>query len=186
MIDMKNKTEITVEKIKEILNRKNSLWVAVDGNSASGKTTFANELSGFFDCNVFHIDDFYLPRNLQTNEIAGNIDRQRFLKEVLLPLNKGESSFFRKFDCKTQSCGEEQIIGLKKVNIVEGSYSCHPDFFEFYDMSIFLTASPAVQKERIIKRNGEDGFKVFEQKWIPAEEEYFKKMKIKEKCTLSF
>jgi uridine kinase len=101
-------------------------------------------------------------------------------------LNKGESSFFRKFDCKTQSFGEEQIIGLKKVNIVEGSYSCHPDFFEFYDMSIFLTASPDVQKERIIKRNGEDGFKVFEQKWIPAEEEYFKKMNVKEKCTLSF
>lgn len=186
MIDMKDKNEITVEKIKELLTEGCSVWVAIDGNCASGKTTFAKELSAFFDCNVFHIDDFYLPKILQTNEIAGNIDRRRFLKEVLLPLKNGNESFFRKFDCKTQSFGEPQKTGVKEVNIVEGSYSCHPDFFEFYDMSIFLTASPDVQKERIIKRNGEDGFKVFEQKWIPAEEEYFKKMNIKEKCTLSF
>jgi len=53
-------------------------------------------------------------------------------------------------------------------------------------MSLFLTVLPDVQKERIIKRNGEDGFKVFEQKWIPAEEKYFKALSIKEKCTLSF
>ncbi len=186
MTDMRGKTEITVEKIKELLTEKGSVWVAVDGNCASGKTTFAKALSAFFDCNVFHIDDFYLPKVLQTNEIAGNIDRQRFLKEVLLPLKNGENIFLKKFDCKTQSYGEPQKTGVKEVNIVEGSFSCHPDFFSFFDMSIFLSASPDVQKERIIKRNGEDGFNVFEQKWIPAEEKYFKELNIKEKCTLSF
>ena len=42
------------------------------------------------------------------------------------------------------------------------------------------------QSKRILKRNGPVMHKVFLEKWIPLENEYFEKMKIKEKSDLIY
>ncbi len=180
----------TAEKMRKILNEKGSVYVAIDGNCGGGKSTFAKVLSKEFDCNVFHIDDFYLPIKFQTAkklvESAGNIDRTRFINEVLFPAKNGEKFSYKAFDCKTQKQKAPQEFLPKTVVITEGSYSCHPDFFGFYDLHIFISITPEKQKERIISRNGEGAFKTFAQKWIPFEEKYFKDFKIKNKCDIVF
>ena len=33
--------------------------VAVDGNSGAGKSTLADLIGDVYDCNVFHMDDFF-------------------------------------------------------------------------------------------------------------------------------
>ena len=38
----------------------NKLTIAIEGGSASGKTTLSNLLSNTYDCTVFHMDDFFL------------------------------------------------------------------------------------------------------------------------------
>ena len=48
------------------------------------------------------------------------------------------------------------------------------------------TISPETQKERVVKRNGEDGYKIFKSKWIPAEEKYFNEQDIQNKCEIVF
>ena len=48
------------EKIAELLLQKERVIVGIDGCCASGKTTLADKLSRSFDCNVFHMDDFFL------------------------------------------------------------------------------------------------------------------------------
>ncbi|MBQ8758231.1 MAG: hypothetical protein IJZ20_00890, partial [Clostridia bacterium] len=61
--------------------------LAVEGGSASGKSTLGALLESVYDCTVFHMDDFFLRPEQRTPErfaeIGGNVDRERFLSEVL-------------------------------------------------------------------------------------------------------
>ncbi len=180
----------TADRINEILNEKGTVKVAVDGRCGSGKSTIGELLSKEFDCNLFYMDDFFLPPEKRTterlNEPGGNVDRERFLEEVLIPTTKGEDVFYKVYDCVTKSLKEPVKITYKNVVIIEGSYSCHPDLFDFYDLHIFLTVSPEIQMQRIINRNGKEGAENFKNKWIPLEEKYFEHFEIEEKCELVF
>lgn len=186
--NLKSAVEITAGRMDGILKEKGSVRVAVDGRCGSGKSTFAGLLKEKFDCNLFCMDDFYLPPEKRTeeryNEPGGNVDRERFLKDVLEPAAKGETVFYGVYDCSTQRINEPVKIPPKNVIITEGSYSCHPELFDFYDLHIFLTVPPKVQMERIINRNGEAEAEKFKNKWIPLEEIYFRYFKIQEKCDI--
>lgn len=186
--NLKSAVEIAAERMSGILKEKGSVRVAVDGRCGSGKSTFAKLLTEEFDCNLFCMDDFYLPPEKRTaeryEEPGGNVDRERFLKEVLEPAAKGETVFYSAYDCTKKQLKDPIKIPPKNVVITEGSYSCHPELFDFYDSHIFLTVSPKVQMERIINRNGEVEAENFENKWIPLEEKYFKYFKIQEKCDI--
>lgn len=71
----------------------NRLLVALEGGSASGKTTLAALLEAVYGCSVFHMDDFFLRPEQRTPERyaqpGGNVDRERFWQEVLEPLAPG-------------------------------------------------------------------------------------------------
>ena len=72
----------------------------------------------------------------------------------------------------------------KKVVIVEGAYSCHPYFENYADFKIFLKLDEETQKERILKRNGEEMLKRFMNEWIPLENRYFNEFKIEQNADL--
>lgn len=188
--NIKSAIEATVQKVNEILKEKGRAFIAIDGNCAAGKTTFAKALSEEFNCNVFHMDDFFLTPEMRTaerlSETGGNVHRERFLKEVLLPLKNKEDIFYRVYDCETLSFKEPVKIAPEKIVVTEGSYSCHPDLFDFYDLHIFLEADREMQEERIKKRNGENALRIFKEKWIPLENRYFEEFHIKEKCEMVF
>ena len=61
----------------------------------------------------------------------------------------------------------------------------HPDLADYYDFSVFLDISPELQKKRIVKRNSPEFAERFFKEWIPLEQIYFSKMKVKERCTVS-
>ena len=168
---------IISEKIKEKAAINKRLIVAIDGRCASGKTTLAQELCRLLDCNVIHTDDFYLQPFQRTEERyaepGGNLDRERLLKEVLVPLSEGRKPLYQPFDCKRICFSRAVILPEKNIYIVEGSYSCHPDLRPFYDLTAFVTSDSEVQKERIRKRNGEEELADFINIWIPLEEKYF-------------
>ena len=69
--------------------------IAIDGRCASGKTTLAQFLAENISCDIVHTDDFFLPFEKRTDERlslpGGNIDRERLLSEILIPLKNGES-----------------------------------------------------------------------------------------------
>ena len=136
---------------------KRPLRVAIDGGSASGKTTLANRLGRELSCPVVHMDDFFLRPEQRTPEryaqIGGNVDYERFLEEVLIPLKKGEEINYRRFDCKTMLLQPAVKINPGKLTVIEGAYSMHPKFSGYYDFSVFLDISPELQRERILRRN---------------------------------
>ena len=175
-------------KIDNLL-KNNSAIVAIEGGSASGKTTLSQMLSSTYDCTVFHMDDFFLRPEQRTPErfaeVGGNVDRERFLKEVLIPLSKKEPINYSKFDCSTFTLMPPVKVISKKLTIIEGAYSMHPDLADYYDFSVFLDISPELQKKRIVKRNSPEFAERFFKEWIPLEQIYFSKMKVKERCTVS-
>lgn len=167
---------------------KGSVIVAIDGGSASGKTTLASKLQEVYDCNVFHMDDFFLQAHQRTperlNEVGGNVDRERFQSEVLQSLKKGETVYYRRFDCQTQALEVPVTVEPKKLTIIEGAYSMHPAFSNYYDLGVFLDIDPEHQKQRILKRNSTAMAERFFGEWIPMENTYFSETKIKDRCDL--
>ena len=168
------------ERIRTLLaGEKPRIITAIDGRCGSGKTTLAAWLMDQFDGNLFHMDDFYLRSEQRTPErlaeTGGNVDYERFREEVAAPLAAGREVLYRRFDCVSFSLEEPVLFPPKRLNVIEGSYSMHPYFGEIYDLRVFMTIDPAVQAERIRRRNGEEKLQRFLSEWIPKEETYFRK-----------
>lgn len=162
--------------------------LAVEGGSAGGKTTLGKLLEQVYDGTVFHMDDFFLRPQQRTYERlaepGGNVDRERFLAEVLLPLSKNSPIAYRRYDCGTSAIMPSATVMPTRLNIIEGVYSMHPDLAEYYDLSVFLDITPEQQKKRIEKRNSPDMAQRFFAEWIPMEQRYFEAMKVKERCDI--
>lgn len=152
--------------------------LAIDGRSASGKTTLARQLSAILQADVVHMDDFFLPAELRTKERyaepGGNVHYERFMQEVLPRLREPEPFTYRVFDCSTMSCGSTAEIRSRDWRIVEGAYSLHPKFGDYADLTVFYDITPEEQARRILLRNGERGLKMFQSRWIPLEELYIR------------
>ena len=160
--------------------------IAIDGVCGGGKTTLGEALAQRYDCNLFHMDDFYLRKEQRTPERyaqpGGNVDYERFKEEVLDHLADEEGFTYRPFDCGTMDLGEPRTVSHKRLNIIEGSYSCHPYFGDIYQVRFFAELSPEEQRARILARNGEEKYKRFVSEWIPMENKYFEAFNIGEKC----
>lgn len=161
--------------------------LSIDGRSASGKTTLAMQLADVWQYNIIHMDDFYLPFNRRTpKQMAlpgGNIDFERLINEVLLPLKSGENVTYQPYDCHNNIFYPERFLDGEKCTILEGSYSCHPCLQEYLDLKVFMDISPDLQKERLLKRNP-DALEAFFSTWIPREEYYFNVCEIRNSCNL--
>lgn len=177
-----------VDAVKHLLEQKNDsdepVLVAIDGRCASGKTTLGEYLHQMFECNLFHMDDFFLRREQRTPErmaeIGGNVDYERFRETVLEPVQQKKNVTYQPFSCKEGKLTDAYEIPYKKLNIIEGSYSMHPYFNNPYDLRIFMNIQPKEQMENIIKRNGAEKVKDFRGKWIPKEEAYFEKFHVQD------
>lgn len=162
--------------IDALLTRKGAVIVAIDGKCTSGKTTLAARLAAIYDCNVFHMDDFFLRPEQRTQErfaeIGGNVDYERFKAEVLLPLRSGKAFSYRPFLCGSQTLGEPIAVSSRNLTIVEGTYSLHPYFEDPYDLKILLTVTEETQRQRVLNRPQFLHDRFFKE-WIPMENRYF-------------
>ena len=153
---MNSNLESVIKQIDDLLTQKDAVIVAIDGKCTSGKTTLASKLAELYDCNVFHMDDFFLRPEQRTperfSEVGGNVDYERFLEEVLLPLKSSKAFSYRPFDCSTFTLSDPVIVTPKRLNIIEGTYSHHPYFGNPYDLKILLTIDEETQRKRILDR----------------------------------
>lgn len=187
------KTQSMETGVKKLLDRIAALpegnhTIAIDGRCGAGKSTLAAYLAEALGAGVVHMDDFYLPMELRTperlEEPGGNVYYERFREEVLPFLNRGDVFAYRRFDCSRMELGEACRIPASRFTVVEGAYSFHPRLGNYMALRVFLDVEPGVQRERIRRRNGQEGLKVFLQKWIPLEEAYFKAYGIREQADM--
>jgi len=164
-----------------------ALLAAIDGRCASGKSTLGALLAKLYDCNVFHMDDYFLQPSQRTAErlqTAGeNVDHERFLAEVLLPASKGENIVFRRYDCRSGTLEMPVTVLPKRLTVVEGVYCLHETLAPRYDLTVFSDVAPALQRERIEARGGAMAERFFRE-WIPLEEKYFAECRVRERADI--
>lgn len=177
-----------VRAVEALRAGRSRIIAALDGRCASGKTTLAEGLAREHGWSVVHMDHFFLRPEQRTLERyaqpGGNVDYERLLEEVLLPLRRGDTPVYRPFDCRSMRLGEPIPLAPAPVVLVEGSYSCHPALWDSYDVRAFLTIDPARQMERVAAREGEERARVFRERWIPLEERYFSAFDVEGRCDL--
>ncbi len=160
--------------------------IAIDGRSASGKTTFASELGKSIDANIIHTDDFFRPRNkkgeIEMSDFCGNFDVERFKREAVEGI-KGSGDFsIGIFDCKKGEIIETVTYNRERIIIVEGAYACLPDLEKYWDVALFFDIDTEEQQKRILLRDGNKALESYNTLWLPAEERYISKYSINNLC----
>lgn len=177
------------DKVDDLLKKDDKhIILAIDGMCGSGKSYLADLLAKTYDSNVFHMDDFFLPPDMRTqerlNEPGGNVHYERFKEEILDPISENRTAVYRSFICGEWKYSEPRTSEPKRFNIIEGSYSLHPHLRRAYDLKIFLEVDDKEQIRRIALRNPERSIQPFIDKWIPLENKYFNELKIKDLCDI--
>ncbi|MBQ7713399.1 MAG: uridine kinase [Oscillospiraceae bacterium] len=176
-----------IGEARALAARQPLVLLALDGRCAAGKTTLANGWGERFGWQVVHMDDFFLRPEQRTPERyatpGGNVDHERFLAEVLLPLRAGRAARYRPFDCAALRLSEEEkTVAPAGVVVVEGAYACHPSLWEQYDLRAFATVGREEQLRRVAARNGAERLAAFRERWIPLEEAYFAAFDVEARC----
>lgn len=176
-----------IDSINSLSDENSKIIIAIEGSCASGKTTLSKEFEKIFNCNVIHMDDFFLPFEMRTEdrmkEIGGNIDYERFKAEIAENITDDYEFSYGKFDCSTGKISKNVIIKPKKINVIEGVYCMHPEYDHIYNLRIFLEIDDD-EKIRRLRNRSPEKLERFMNEWIPKENSYFDAFKIKKKCDL--
>ncbi len=182
-----DKREELIRQIKAIHNTQGHAAIGIDGRCTSGKSTIAEYIAEELNAILIHMDDFFLRPEQRTPERyatpGANVDYERFMEEVLTPLQKGESFAYRPFDCVTMSLMDPINVPASSIVIIEGSYCMRPELRPFYDLKVFMDVDAEIQMQRLHKRNP-DKVEDFRTKWIPYEEKYHQAYNVRELCDL--
>ena len=186
---MREIAETVLAEIFRLRQENTPVLIAIDGRCASGKTTLGERLREALSCDLFHMDDFFLRPEQRTPERyaqpGGNVDRERFFEEVLRPFRLKKPFSYRPFDCHSMTLKAPVPVTPGDIAVVEGTYSCHPALWEYYQLHVFLTTTGQKQMERIRRRNPAEAA-MFETRWIPLEERYFSAVPVEARCELKF
>lgn len=173
---MEQHVQTILRSIKQTDHPKRPYIIAIDGRCGAGKSTIAARLAEELNATLFHMDDYFLRPEQRTPERFStpgeNIDHERFLEEVLIPLKEGRTITYSPYSCTTQTLLDPITVTPADIVIVEGSYALHPTLRAYYDLRVFLTLFPREQEARIRARNGDAIWPMFKNRWIPMEEAY--------------
>lgn len=158
------------------LAEKPRVLLCLDGPCGSGKTTMARQLMQITDAACVPMDDFYTPHPQKTPERlaqpGGNADIERLLEEFLIPWQAHGHGSYRPYLCAEDRFGQRVDVPDRPLTILEGSYSLHPSIAAVADLRVFLTIGEEEQARRLLAREGAEGLRAFQQRWIPLEKAY--------------
>lgn len=167
-----------------ILNCKNFTGsvrvIAIDGPAGSGKTTLADELCKLLPSYaIVHMDDLYDGWNQDlVTELPHRIETQ-----ILKPLSLGHKAHFQTYDWHQDLFTNDQAIDNPEFLILEGVGAANPKLKEYFALSIWVEAQPALLLDRLIAR---DGQQMRDQlvAWQVHEAEYFDKLDVRSSVNL--
>jgi len=163
--------------------------ILIGGGTASGKTSVAERITGFFkgDALTLSMDRYYLDlSNIPIEERARkNFDDPimidwKLLEEQILLLKQGKSIIAPTHDYKSFNRGPPEALDPKKIIIVEGIFALYKkEIRAIADLCLFVDSPPDVRllrrMRRDIKERGRSVDEVYE-RWMrfvqPSHEKY--------------
>lgn len=172
-----------------------TLRVAVDGRTASGKTTFANELAVAIEelgrpVIRASIDGFHRPKadRYRRGRLSAEgyyydaRDLDAIVTLLLEPLSSGGDRLFRteSFDLAADRpiSSEPELAADDAILIVDGTFLQRPELAPHWDATLFVKTDPDVTFERGLERDagylgGRDQARIsYEERYQPAYEIY--------------
>jgi uridine kinase len=158
--------------------------VALDGRSAAGKSTLAQQVAARTAALVIDGDDFYRGGDdafWRARSPAEKVDlvidwrRQRTL---LTMLGRGEPARWQPYDWEADDGrqGGEVHMGPAPVVILEGAYSARRELADLFALRVLLDVPRATRRERLLRREGERYRAEWEARWGQAEDLYFEQL----------
>lgn len=154
------------------MNSDAQVLIVIDGDAASGKSTFGFQLAEQFNAHLVHIDGFYLPFEQRLDCNVCHMDIDRLLDTVVIPFKSNATLEYVAFDPHQNRIIEKHTVENQRILIIEGSYSFHPRIRPYVDVSIAMQVREDVQMQRIIERSSRAMFERFKNIWIPKEKSY--------------
>ncbi|MBE9101620.1 uridine kinase family protein [Vacuolonema iberomarrocanum] len=181
---------MNIEKIINLIQGKivsnNDNWMftlAIDGPSASGKSTLARLTSkSIKKSSIVHVDDFYKTSTQRKNQITNNnlhgiaFDLERLKQQALNPIALKKSTNYQIYNWTVDRLTDIRIIQPVGLIIVEGIYSLRQDLQNYYDFKIWLEVPKKLCEERVLERDrvGIGNYHNWKNDYRPAEEQYVK------------
>ena len=151
---------------RALTGRGGTRWIGVDGRGASGKTTLAARLAaGLPDSVVVHVDDFARPG-------VPGWERDRFVTQVLQPLQAGRSARYQRWDWPSDRGAEWHEIPVGVPVVVEGVSATDVRLGVPWDFTIWVEAPYELRLARALDRDGEAMMEVWLSDWMPSEDAY--------------
>jgi uridine kinase len=152
--------------------------VAIDGQSAAGKSTWSRMLqTKHLDATIVQTDDFYrvLDPSYRDGLDAAEgyteyYDWQRLEAQVLGPPRSGMTARYQRYDWDTNELGDWTTVDPVGLIIVEGCYCARPELRNYYDAIVFVVTSPIERERRQYLRN--DASDDWLGRWDAAERYY--------------
>lgn len=156
-----------------------TLLIGIDGCGGAGKSTLADALRDIDKENIsiVHMDDFYkteAQRREPNNSIGALWDCKRLKEQVLIPLKNNQDTHYQIYDWDLDELTEWKYITRGGIVIVEGCYSLMGGLDSYYDYKIWIDTPRNLRLRRGIERDGEMKRHLWENLWMPSEEEYIK------------
>jgi uridine kinase len=159
--------------------RDSPVFIAVDGHSAAGKSTFVRRLADTVDGAVVNGDDFYRVMKAADRRMLGPVegadlyyDWERMRDEALRPLLEGRTACYRPYDWEHNSLMSRTIsIHPRPIVIIEGLFVSRPELDSFNDLIVLIETDPDVRHRRQLDRA--DASQAWRERWDAAERWYF-------------
>ncbi|MGA1839236.1 MAG: uridine kinase family protein [bacterium] len=172
----KIETKVFWKKITQLPRKQNTLLVGIDGVGGSGKSTLAMVFAKLSpDVQIVHIDDFYLPSNIQPEkqQIIGDLyDWRRLKTQVLKPLSENRPAKYQIYNWSSDRLEDWVECKPEGIILIEGVFTTSLELRNYYDFLIWVDCPRGLRLERGLNRDGKDARSQWENIWMPAEDRY--------------
>ena len=143
-------------------------FIAIDGRSGSGKSTFASDLAQRLSATspvaVLRLEDLY-------HGWRGLGHACELYNQLLPALARGEQVAYPTWDWAADCLGEQQIFSPGRIVIIEGVGALNDQAASFIDVGIWLDAPEDLRRERALARDGQT-YTPFWSTWADQENDY--------------
>ncbi|MFC7430397.1 MULTISPECIES: phosphoglycerate transporter [unclassified Agrococcus] len=174
IVDLDGLAERVTRRAREV---DRPVVVGISGVGGAGKSTLARSLVGRIEGAVrMRGDDFLSPeRSHRRSSDWDGVERERLVREVLLPFRERRASTFRRWDWHAGALGEPEAVPSADVLVVDLVGLLHPDALDALDLTVWCDVDPAVAAERGIARDraaGHDHDALWRDVWVPNDAEF--------------